>query len=97
MSVHNHPLPVPANAFSALRSTHPTTLRPTPPLSPFQRSWLDKVVKEPLASLEPPPAAMRRRPLIYIYDLEPMYSTRMLQYRWVLTLGGAGGARKGRG
>jgi hypothetical protein len=43
---------------------------------------MQDVVKEPPAALEPPPAPTRVRPLIYIYDLEPLYSTKLLQYRW---------------
>ncbi|KAG2444184.1 hypothetical protein HYH02_009122 [Chlamydomonas schloesseri] len=43
--------------------------------------WLASVVREPPAALEPPPSATRRRPLIYVYDLEPLYNAKMLQYR----------------
>ncbi|KAG2444185.1 hypothetical protein HYH02_009123 [Chlamydomonas schloesseri] len=43
--------------------------------------WLASVVREPPAALEPPPSATRRRPLIYVYDLEPLYQARILQYR----------------
>eukprot|EP00798_Chlamydomonas_sp_ICE-L_P028909 gene28909-32104_t len=46
-----------------------------------QSPWLDKVVAFPKAAMYPPPAETRKRPLIYIYDLEPMYSSRLLQYR----------------
>ncbi len=41
-----------------------------------------RVVVEPPAAMEPPPAPSRKRPLIYIYDMEPLYSTKLLQYRW---------------
>ncbi|KAG2455017.1 hypothetical protein HYH02_000842 [Chlamydomonas schloesseri] len=43
--------------------------------------WLAEVVREPPAALEPPPAPTRKRPLIYVYDLEPMYQAKILQYR----------------
>ncbi|GAX85342.1 hypothetical protein CEUSTIGMA_g12759.t1 [Chlamydomonas eustigma] len=46
-----------------------------------QFSWLRNNVKEAPAALEPPPKADRKRPLIYVYDLEPLFSQRMLQYR----------------
>lgn len=46
-----------------------------------QRSWLAHDVSEAVAAMEPPPRAIRKRPLIYIYDLEPYFSQRMLQYR----------------
>ena len=54
------------------------------PLEPSlipQRSWLSRNVKEAVAALEPPPKPTRKRPLIYVYDLEPLYSQKMLQYR----------------
>ncbi|KAG2481857.1 hypothetical protein HYH03_019181 [Edaphochlamys debaryana] len=43
--------------------------------------WLASVVREPPAALEPPPRATRRRPLVYVYDLEPLFQARLLQYR----------------
>ena len=43
--------------------------------------WLSREVHEPRAALEPPPSATRRRPLIYVYDMEPLYNAKMLQYR----------------
>jgi hypothetical protein len=45
------------------------------------RPWLQATSAVPPASLVPPPAATRKRPLIYIYDLPPEFNTRMLQYR----------------
>ncbi|GFR40871.1 hypothetical protein Agub_g1522 [Astrephomene gubernaculifera] len=51
----------------------PSTL-PTKP-------WLASVLHEPPAALEPPPKATRKRPLIYVYDLEPLYQSKLLQYR----------------
>ena len=48
------------------------------------RPWLAEVVREPPSALEPPPAPTRRRPLIYVYDLEPMYQSKILQYRYGL-------------
>ncbi|KAG2431441.1 hypothetical protein HXX76_009456 [Chlamydomonas incerta] len=52
-----------------LSSTIPTT------------PWLASVLREPPAAQEPPPAPTRKRPLIYVYDLEPFYQARVLQYR----------------
>ncbi len=46
-----------------------------------QHPWLAQVVSETVASLEPPPKPTRKRPLIYVYDLDPYFSQRMLQYR----------------
>lgn len=43
--------------------------------------WLADVVVDPPAAREPPPKAVRRRPLVYVYDLEPMYQAKILQYR----------------
>ncbi|KAG2494840.1 hypothetical protein HYH03_007080 [Edaphochlamys debaryana] len=43
--------------------------------------WLASVVREPPAALEPPPRATRRRPLVYVYDLEPLFQAKILQYR----------------
>ena len=43
--------------------------------------WLNASAVEPPAALEPPPSASRLRPLIYVYDLEPLYQSLMLQYR----------------
>ena len=65
------------------------------PLEPSlipQRSWLSRNVKEAVAALEPPPKPTRKRPLIYVYDLEPLYSQKMLQYR--CGQGGGGSACK---
>ncbi|GFR40870.1 hypothetical protein Agub_g1521 [Astrephomene gubernaculifera] len=46
-----------------------------------QRPWVAEQVREPPAALEPPPKATRKRPLIYVYDLEPLYQSKLLQYR----------------
>mmetsp|Transcript_19563 Transcript_19563/g.42445 ORF Transcript_19563/g.42445 Transcript_19563/m.42445 type:complete len:788 (+) Transcript_19563:181-2544(+) len=46
-----------------------------------QHKWLDYNVREPPAALDPPPKPARKRPLIYVYDLEPLYSQKLLQYR----------------
>ncbi|KAG2494841.1 hypothetical protein HYH03_007081 [Edaphochlamys debaryana] len=43
--------------------------------------WLASVVREPPAALEPPPRATRRRPLVYVYDLEPLFQAKILQYK----------------
>ena len=54
------------------------------PLEPSiipERSWLRSIVKEAVAAIEPPPKLTRKHPLIYIYDLEPLYSQKLLQYR----------------
>jgi hypothetical protein len=39
------------------------------------------VVTDPIAAQDPPPSPTRKRPLIYVYDLEPLYSSKLLQYR----------------
>ncbi len=54
--------------------------------------WLADVVVDPPAAREPPPKAVRRRLLVYVYDLEPMYQAKILQYRWE----GAGGSSPNR-
>ncbi|PNH07497.1 putative glucuronosyltransferase, partial [Tetrabaena socialis] len=51
----------------------PSTIPTTP--------WLAELLREPPAAQEPPPAPTRRRPLIYVYDLEPLYQAKILQYR----------------
>ncbi|GLI69587.1 hypothetical protein VaNZ11_014246 [Volvox africanus] len=54
------------------------------PLQPSMISstpWLASVIREPPAAVEPPPHATRKRPLIYVYDLEPLYQSKILQYR----------------
>ena len=33
------------------------------------------------AAQDPPPAPSRKRPLIYVYDMPPEFTTRILQYR----------------
>ncbi|KXZ53467.1 hypothetical protein GPECTOR_7g917 [Gonium pectorale] len=45
------------------------------------RPWLASMLHEPPAAIEPPPKATRKRPLIYVYDLEPLYQSKLLQYR----------------
>ena len=54
------------------------------PLEPSrisQQGWLKTTVVEALAAMEPPPKPTRKRPLIYVYDLDPLYNQKMLQYR----------------
>ncbi|GIL77471.1 hypothetical protein Vretimale_2966 [Volvox reticuliferus] len=47
-----------------------------------QTRWLREVIgSEPPAAMEPPPQPERKRPLIYVYDLEPLYQSKILQYR----------------
>ncbi|KXZ48695.1 hypothetical protein GPECTOR_26g598 [Gonium pectorale] len=46
------------------------------------KPWVKRVLgSEPPAAIEPPPRPTRRRPLIYVYDLEPMYQAKIMQYR----------------
>lgn len=45
------------------------------------RPWLEDFIRTP-ASEDPPPGSTRKRPLIYVYELEPMYNQLMLQYRF---------------
>ncbi|PNH08796.1 putative beta-1,4-xylosyltransferase IRX10 [Tetrabaena socialis] len=54
---------------------------PLLPSSIAQRPWVASQVVEPPAAMEPPPKDTRRRPLIYVYDLEPLYNSKLLQYR----------------
>jgi hypothetical protein len=52
------------------------------PLQPsrlIERPWITAVIREPPAAMEPPPAATRKRPLIYVYDLEPLFQSKLLQ------------------
>lgn len=43
-----------------------------------ERPWLKPFVHTP-AAREPAEGATRRRPLIYVYELPPMYNALMLQ------------------
>lgn len=43
-----------------------------------ERPWLKPFVHTPTAR-DPEPGATRRRPLIYVYDLPPMFNALMLQ------------------
>ncbi|KAL4419203.1 hypothetical protein ABPG77_000597 [Micractinium sp. CCAP 211/92] len=52
----------------------------TPGMEDGERPWLKPHVRTP-ASKDPEPGATRKRPLIYIYELPPMYNSNMLQYR----------------
>ncbi len=45
-----------------------------------ERPWLEELVHTP-ASWDPEPGAVRKRPLIYVYELPAMYNSIMLQYR----------------
>ncbi|GLI69226.1 hypothetical protein VaNZ11_013715 [Volvox africanus] len=45
------------------------------------RTYLQKVVIDPPAAQDPPPHPTRRRPLIYIYDTDPIFNSKMMQYR----------------
>ena len=46
----------------------------------MERPWLKMHVSTPAAQ-DPPPALKRKRPLIYIYELPPIYNQLLLQYR----------------
>jgi len=48
------------------------------------RPWLTPHAQNP-ASADPPLTPMRRRPLIYIYDLPSDFNTRLLQVRRTAT------------
>ncbi|KAI3432296.1 hypothetical protein D9Q98_003856 [Chlorella vulgaris] len=52
----------------------------SPGMEDGERPWLKPFVHTP-AALEPAENATRKRPLIYVYDLPPMYNAIMLQYR----------------
>ncbi|KAL4447245.1 hypothetical protein ABPG77_007278 [Micractinium sp. CCAP 211/92] len=45
-----------------------------------ERPWIANLVHTPAAQ-DFPPGATRKRPLIYVYELDSAYSTLMLQYR----------------
>ncbi|KXZ45350.1 hypothetical protein GPECTOR_55g256 [Gonium pectorale] len=42
---------------------------------------LTPIVVDPPAAMDRPPHATRRRPLIYVYDTDPLFNTKMMQYR----------------
>lgn len=44
------------------------------------KPWQQLIMGSVPASLDPPPAPTRPRPLIYVYDMPPEFTTRMLQY-----------------
>ena len=44
------------------------------------RPYLQGVMHVIKAALPTPPAASRPRPLIYVYDMPPEYTSRMWQY-----------------
>ena len=47
-----------------------------------KKPWVKAVVEiAPEALPSPPPDLLRKRPLIYIYDLPPEFVSRMLQYK----------------
>ncbi|KAG2445204.1 hypothetical protein HYH02_008672 [Chlamydomonas schloesseri] len=52
-----------------------------PALHEGERPWLRPVVAIPPAAQEVPAISTRPRPLIYVYDVPPEYTSRMLQYR----------------
>ncbi len=49
--------------------------------SPNFRRHLAGLVVSPPAAQDPPPAPTRRRPLIYVYDTDPIFNTKIMQYR----------------
>ena len=69
---------------AAVCATHfPQRTPPAVVFSPQQRH-LEAVVEiapEAAAPEPPTPPTLRKRPLIYVYDLPPEYTTRMLQYK----------------
>ena len=51
-------------------------------LQDTSRPWLKPFARLPPAALPSPPAdKQRKRPFIYVYDMPPAYTGRMLQYR----------------
>eukprot|EP00775_Hariotina_reticulata_P004291 gene4291-4543_t len=57
-----------------LKGKYPTTL--------LERPWLKKgVLVPPSGTFQPPPAATRKRPFIFVYDIPAYAAARMLQYR----------------
>jgi hypothetical protein len=55
--------------------------KPFEPSRIAARPWLAKTVAEPPSSIDPPPEPTRKRPLIFVYDLNPLFSSTLLQYR----------------
>jgi len=53
---------------------------PWSPGSELERPWLEMHIKTPAAQ-DPPPALRRKRPLLYVYELPPIYNQLLLQYR----------------
>ncbi|EFJ48528.1 acetylglucosaminyltransferase, partial [Volvox carteri f. nagariensis] len=49
------------------------------------KSYLQGIVVNPPAAQDPPPVPTRRRPLIYVYDTDPIFNTKMIQYRLART------------
>ncbi len=48
----------------------------------LERPWLKEFAVVPPAALPKPPEGLqRKRPFIYVYDMPPAYTSRMLQYR----------------
>eukprot|EP00198_Chlamydomonas_reinhardtii_P007427 XP_001696764.1 exostosin-like glycosyltransferase [Chlamydomonas reinhardtii] len=45
------------------------------------RPYLEHIVVDPPAAKDPPPSPTRRRPLIYVYDTDPLFNSKMMQYR----------------
>ncbi len=46
-----------------------------------ERNWLKMTMGQAPEALPEPPKTPRRRPLIYVYDTPPQYTTRFLEYR----------------
>ncbi|EFN56537.1 hypothetical protein CHLNCDRAFT_51514 [Chlorella variabilis] len=53
----------------------------TQPGREADRPWIAELVRTPAARTFPPDA-VRRRPLIYVYEMPAEYVTLMIQYRW---------------
>jgi hypothetical protein len=54
----------------------------TPGLQESQRPWIKPFSQLAKAALAQPAAGTtRKRPFIYVYDMPPAYTSRMLQYR----------------
>ena len=77
-----HLLPLASANLQGRRHTVPCNADSATAGQQLDRPWLkDFAVVPPAALPEPPAGLQRKRPFIYVYDMPPAYTSRMLQYR----------------